>query len=89
MPPAAGLHNVGLMTTAETAKQVIERLQKVPAGSALPPSTVRLRNGGSFLGVLQGHDAEYGPDGQFGRAIFTDLNGNILRHVPFDQLVAF
>ena len=30
-----------------------------------------------------------GPDGRYGRAIFTDLNGNILRHVPLDQLLDF
>jgi hypothetical protein len=77
------------MTTAEATKQVSERLEARAEGSALPPSMVQLRNGGSFMGILQGQDFEYGPEGRFGRAIFTDLNGNILRHVPFDQLMAF
>lgn len=77
------------MTTAEATKQVLERLEGRPAGCVLPASVVKLRNGGSFQGVLTGHDFEYGSAGRFGRAIFTDLNGNILRHIPFDQLLEF
>jgi hypothetical protein len=41
------------------------------------------------VGVLKGCDYEYGPEGRYGRAIFTDCNGNVLRHVPFDQLLDF
>jgi len=89
LPPAAGMRTVGPMTTVEAIKQVTERLEGRTEGSALPAAMVQLRNGGSFLGILQGQDFEYGPDGRFGRAIFTDLNGNILRHIPFDQLMAF
>ena len=74
------------MNTAEATKRVIDRLAQ---GATLPASKVTLRNGGSFDGVLVGHDSEYGPAGRYGRAIFTDLNGNILRHIPLDQLVDF
>jgi hypothetical protein len=77
------------MTTAEATRQVLERLERRPPGGSLPPTKVKLRNGGSFDGVLIGHDLEYGPAGQYGRAIFTDLNGNILRHIPLDQLLEF
>jgi hypothetical protein len=77
------------MNTGEAAQRVIDTLAQRPPGATLPPSKVRLRNGGSFDGVLTGHDFEYGPNGRFGRAIFTDLNGNILRHIPFDQLLEF
>ena len=77
------------MNTAEATQRVIDRLAQRPAGGALPASKVKLRNGGSFDGVLTGHDFEYGPDGRYGRAIFTDLNGNILRHIPLDQLLDF
>ena len=77
------------MNTAEATREVIARLAARVRGASLPASTVKLRNGGSFEGVLTGHDFEYGPDGRYGRAIFTDLNGNILRHVPLDQLLEF
>jgi len=73
------------MNTAEATKRVFDRL----AQGNLAASKVTLRNGGSFDGVLMGHDSEYGPRGRYGRAIFTDLNGNILRHIPLDQLVDF
>jgi hypothetical protein len=77
------------MNTAEATKRVLDRLAQRPPGASLPPSKVSLRNGGSFDGVLTGHDAEYGPAGRYGRAIFIDLNGNILRHIPLDQLLDF
>ena len=77
------------MNTDEATQRVIDRLAQRPAGGSLPPTKVMLRNGGSFEGVLTGHDFEYGPDGRYGRAIFTDLNGNILRHIPLDQLLDF
>ena len=77
------------MNTAEATQRVLDRLAQRPAGGTLPATRVTLRNGGSFDGVLTGHDSEYGPDGRYGRAIFTDLNGNILRHVPLDQLLDF
>ena len=77
------------MNTTEATRKVLERLGQRPPGGSLSPTKVVLRNGGSFDGVLIGHDSEYGPAGQFGRAIFTDLNGNILRHVPLDQLLDF
>ena len=77
------------MNAGEAAQRVIDRLATQAAGARLPPSRVQLRNGGSFDGVLTGHDFEYGPNGRFGRAIFTDLNGNVLRHIPFDQLLDF
>jgi hypothetical protein len=76
------------MNTAEAMREVLDRLARA-AGKALPASKVTLRNGSSFEGVLIGHDFEYGPAGRYGRAIFTDLNGNILRHVPFDQILEF
>ena len=74
------------MNTAEATKRVFDRLAQ---GDTLPASKVTLRNGGSFDGVLMGRDSEYGPSGRYERAIFTDLNGNILRHIPLDQLVDF
>ena len=77
------------MNTAEATRRVFDRLAQRPAGTTLPASKVTLRNGGSFDGVLVGHDSEYGPGGRYERAIFTDLNGNILRHIPLDQLVDF
>jgi hypothetical protein len=77
------------MTTAEATQKVLDLLARRPPGTALPATKVRLRNGGTFDGILTGHDFEYGPDGRFGRAIFTDLNGNILRHIPMDQLMDF
>jgi len=76
------------MNTAEATREVLDRLARA-AGASLPASKVTLRNGASFEGVLIGHDFEYGPAGRYGRAIFTDLNGNILRHVPFDQILEF
>ena len=77
------------MNTGEATREVLERLARRPAGGSLPPSKVLLRNGGSFDGVLTGYDSEYGPAGVYGRAIFTDLNGNVLRHIPLDQLLEF
>jgi hypothetical protein len=77
------------MNTAEATATVLDRLARRPPGASLPATVVKLRNGGSFNGVLTGHDFEYGPDGRYGRAIFTDLNGNILRHIPLDQLLDF
>jgi hypothetical protein len=77
------------MNTGEATSRVLDRLARRPAGAALPASEVKLRNGGSFDGVLTGHDFEYGPAGRYGRAIFTDLNGNVLRHIPLDQLLDF
>ena len=77
------------MNTEEATRRVLERLARRPAGGTLPPTRVLLRNGGSFEGVLTGHDFEYGPNGRFYRALFTDLNGNILRQVPMDQLLDF
>jgi hypothetical protein len=77
------------MNTAEATREVLDRLARREAGAPLPATTVKLRNGGSFQGVLTGHDFEYGPAGRYGRAIFTDLNGNILRLVPLDQLLEF
>jgi hypothetical protein len=77
------------MNTAEATQRVLDRLAQRPAGGTLAASRVILRNGGSFDGVLVGHDFEYGPAGRYGRAIFTDLNGNILRHIPLDQLLDF
>jgi hypothetical protein len=77
------------MNTAEATAMVLDRLARRAEGAVLPASTVQLRNGTSFQGVLVGQDFEYGPAGRYGRAIFTDLNGNILRHIPFDQLLSF
>ena len=77
------------MTPAEATRKVIDALARRPPGSSLPASKVHLRNGGSFDGILTGHDFEYGPDGRYDRAIFTDLNGNILRQIPTDQLLDF
>ena len=77
------------MNTPEATSRVLDRLAQRPPGAALPASKVMLRNGGSFDGVLTGLDFEYGPAGRYGRAIFTDLNGNILRHIPLDQLLDF
>ena len=77
------------MKTAEAPREVLDRLARRDAGASLPATKVMLRNGGTFEGVLIGHDFEYGPAGRYGRAIFTDLNGNILRHVPFDQILEF
>ena len=77
------------MNTADATREVLDRLARRPPGGSLPASKVRLRSGASFDGVLIGHDFEYGPDGRYGRAIFTDLNGNILRHIPLDQLLEF
>jgi hypothetical protein len=81
--------NIRDMNTDEATKAVLDRLARRAAGSPLPASTVKLRSGGSFDGILTGHDSEFGPAGRYGRAIFTDLNGNILRHVPLDQLLNF
>ena len=77
------------MNTGEATKKVRDMLERLAAGASLPASKVLLRNGGSFDGILTGQDSEYGPAGRFGRAIFTDLNGNILRHIPLDQLLDF
>ena len=77
------------MNTAEATQRVLDRLAQRAPGATLPATKVMLRNGGSFEGVLTGHDSEYGPAGRYDRAIFIDLNGNILRHIPLDQLLEF
>ncbi len=77
------------MNTEAATRAVLDRLARRPAGGSLPATRVKLRNGGSFDGVLTGHDTEYGPAGRYGRAVFTDLNGNILRHIPLDQILDF
>jgi hypothetical protein len=77
------------MNTGEATAEVLARLARRPPGGSLPATKVMLRNGGSFDGVLIGSDFEYGPAGRYDRAIFTDLNGNVLRHIPLDQLLDF
>ena len=76
------------MTTAEVTRKVLDALANPPAGPAVP-TAVTLRNGLGFRGVLTGLDYEYDPDGRYGRAIFRDANGDVLRHVPLDRVLDF